>query len=138
MLKLGHMERIWAVQCFAFTHFTQFYLMDEWLTNKGQKKCFRVCSLVHCQNFCMFHNFCCRNKMTTFKFLSTLQWIFSARRSIQIPNVRKSEINLFIVRGECAEGSQRKNCSKHDKQRHLLSKMKLEIFFVETQDPLHN
>ena len=24
MLKLGHMERIWAVQCFAFTHFEQF------------------------------------------------------------------------------------------------------------------
>ena len=31
-----------------------------------------------------------------------------------------------------------KNWSKHDKQRHLVSKMKFEMFFVEAQDPFHN
>ena len=53
-------------------------------------------------------------------------------------NVRKSEINLFIVRDGCAEGLKPENCSKHDKQRLLVFKMKFEIFFIEAQDPFHN
>ena len=38
----------------------------------------------------------------------------------------------------CVHRFKAKNCFKHDKQRHLVSKMKFEIFFVKAQVPFYN
>ena len=38
--------------------------------------------------------------------------------------------NIFIAKNT-------KNDLKHEKQRHLVSKMQFEIFFIKAQDPFH-